>query len=215
MAIGALVRRAFGPHEKRISELWRAMFLDLADWTGVVARWQPAPVRVLELGCGEGYSTEGLVAAFPGAQIEAIDVADTIGRLYAGPAGRVRFRRMYAEELAEEMPGGFDLIVLSDVLHHVPAGARASLLAAVRVLLAPGGVLAFKDWHRDATPMTWAVWGADRFLTGDRVAYLTRSEARRAMEAAFGAGCITAEAAIGPWSNNYAFRIVPETGVAR
>ncbi|WP_169805650.1 class I SAM-dependent methyltransferase [Novosphingobium rosa] len=197
-----------------MSELWRAMFLDLADWTQLVARWQPAPARVLELGCGEGYSTERLVATFPGAAIEAIDVAETIGRLYAGPPGRVRFRKMYAEELAKEMPGAFDLIVLSDVLHHVPAGARSSLLAAIRGLMAPGGVLAFKDWHRDTTPMTWMVWGSDRFLTGDRVAYLTRSEARRVLEEAFGAGCITDEAAIAPWSNNYAFRIVPETGTA-
>lgn len=208
MAIGAVVRRAFGRHEKRVSQLWRAMFVDLAAWTRQVAAWQPAPARVLELGCGEGYSTELLVAAFPAARIEAIDIADNIGRLYAGPADRVRFRKVFAEELAAEVPGRFDLIVLSDVLHHVPDAARASLLQAMRTLLTPGGVLAFKDWHRDNRPVYWAAWAADRYLTGDDVAYLTPAEARALIEQAFGAGAITAEATIAPWANNYAFRVV-------
>ena len=208
MAVGALVRRAFGRHEKRVSELWRAMFVSLGDWTDTVRRWQPAPHRVLELGCGEGYSTERLVAAFPDATIEAIDVADNLGRLYGGPAEAVRFRQIYAEELAQEVPATFDLIVLSDVLHHVPGPMRASLLGAIRSLLAPGGVLAIKDWHRNYTPVYWAVWCADRYLTGDKIAYLTRDEARALLAMTFGADCITDTATIAPWSNNYAFRVV-------
>ena len=209
MRVGAVVRRAFGPYEKQVSELWRSMFLDLADWTATLQRWQPAPRRILELGCGEGYSTELLVAAFPDAQIDAIDIAGNLGRLYGGPAGRVHFRQIYAEELADEAPGAFDLVILSDVLHHVPASARPSLLRAIAQLTAPGGTLAFKDWRRDYTPIYWMAWGADRFLTGDKVVFPTPTEARALMEQAYGKGCVTAEATIAPWSNNFAFRIDP------
>lgn len=191
------------------------MFLDLADWTATVRKWQPQPRRLLELGCGEGYSTELLVAAFPDATIEAIDIADNIGRLYGGPPERVRFRRISAEELADEAPASFDLVILSDVLHHVPGEARSSLLGAVRRLLSAGGVLAFKDWHRDYSPIYWAGWGSDTILTGDKVAYLTRTEARELLMQAFGKNSIADEATIAPWSNNYAFKIVPEPGTAR
>ena len=128
---------------------------------------------------------------------------------YAGPAGRVRFRQMYAEELAAAAPASFDLIILADVMHHVPGPARASLLTAVGVLLAPDGVLAFKDWHRSLTPIHVVAHAADRFLTGDRVAYMTRKEARAMLNTAFGAGCVTAEGWVRPWRANYAMRVTP------
>ena len=169
-----------------MSELWRSIFLDLANWTATLQRWQPAPRRILELGCGEGYSTELLVAAFPDARIDAIDIAGNLGRLYNGPPGRVNFRKIYAEQLALEAPAAFDLVILSDVLHHVPVSARASLLRAIGQLVAPGGVLAFKDWSRDYSPVYWLAWGADRFLAGDRVAFLTPAEARALLEQAYG-----------------------------
>lgn len=209
MPIGAKVRAAFGPYEPLISNLWRAMFVDVAEWTRLVARWTPAPARILEVGCGEGYSTGQLVKAFAGVPLDAIDIAENIGRLYDGPTEAVSFRIAFAEQLAAETPGAYDLVVLSDVLHHVPPAQRLSLLAAIRTLLAPGGVLALKDWHRTpARPIHWAVHGSDRFLTGDRVSYLKPAEARALVEEAFGPECITAEATVAPWTNNYAFRII-------
>lgn len=210
MPIGPMVRRAFGRHERLISELWRAMFVDLDEWTRKVKEWVPNPDRILELGCGEGYSTERLVTAFPDARIDAVDIADNIGRLYSGPAERVRFRQVYAEELALVEPGAYDLIILADVLHHVPRVARESLLRSIRSLLAPGGVLLFKDWARNYTPVYYAGYCADRWLTGDRIAYLTPAEARSSLAAVFGQGCVGAETTVRPWSNNYAFRVVPQ-----
>jgi trans-aconitate methyltransferase len=204
-----MIRRAFGRHERLVSEAWRAIFVSLDDWTRLLHEWAPGARHILELGCGEGYSTERLVATFPEAWIEAIDVSPNLGRLYAGPAERVRFRQMFAEELAAEAPASFDLIILSDVMHHVPVPARASLLSAAKALLAPGGVLAFKDWHRSATPIHAAVHASDRLLTGDRVAYMTRKEARVMLETAFGAGCITGEGWVRPWRANYAMRVIP------
>ena len=128
--------------------------------------------------------------------------------LGAGPPGRVNFRIAYAEELAAEQPGAYDLIVLSDVLHHVPGPARESLLRSAQTLLAPGGTLAFKDWHRNRTPIYYAVWAADSWLTGDRVAYLTSKEAKALIVGIFGAGSIVGECWVRPWRNNYGFRVI-------
>jgi 2-polyprenyl-6-hydroxyphenyl methylase/3-demethylubiquinone-9 3-methyltransferase len=183
------------------------MFLDLDQWVHTLGLWVPRPARILELGCGEGYSTSRLAKAFPDAMIDAVDIGAHIGRLYQGPLDRVRFTIVTAEQLAEEAPGSFDLIVVTDVLHHVPSPARASLLGAVRTLLAPGGVLAFKDWHRNWAPIYFLGYAADRWLTGDRIAYLTRAEARSLLKESFGADCISDERTLAPWSNNYAIMV--------
>jgi 2-polyprenyl-6-hydroxyphenyl methylase/3-demethylubiquinone-9 3-methyltransferase len=206
MAIGPMVRRAFGPFERQVAEAWRALFFNLDDWIGMAAGWAPGARRILELGCGEGYSTERLAALFPQAEILAVDIAANIGRLYAGPRDRVQFRIAYAEDLAKELPGQFDLIVLTDVLHHVPGPLRSSLLAAAHDLLAPGGVLAFKDWERRWSPIHALAYSADRWLTGDRISYLTLREARTALAETFGAAALGPTRHIAPWAHNYAIR---------
>jgi 2-polyprenyl-3-methyl-5-hydroxy-6-metoxy-1,4-benzoquinol methylase len=208
VALGSRVRKLFGRHERLIADLWRGMFVSLDHWMRTIHAWAPKPTRILELGCGEGYSTIRLAAAYPDAIIDAIDIGAHIGRLYQGAADRVRFRLVSAEALSKECPGAYDLIIVSDVLHHVPASARASFFGAVRTLLAPGGVLAFKDWHRNFAPIHYVVYAADRWLTGDRIAYLTRTEARRLLDGIFGANCISAEQSIAPWSNNYAMKVL-------
>jgi len=197
----------FGRHERLIADLWRGIFMSSHHWTRTIGTWAPQPRCILELGCGEGCSTMQLANAYPDAMIDAVDIASQIGRLYQGPTDRVRFRIVTAEELAKESPEAYDLIVVTDVLHHIPREARDSFLASVRVLLAPKGILAFKDWHRNWTPIYYLGYVADRWLTGDRVAYLTRAEARLAMDNVFGANCISAEQTIAPWFNNYAMKI--------
>ncbi len=199
---------AFGRHERRVADLWRGMFLSLDDWTKTIVEWAPEAQRILELGCGEGSSTMKLASAFPNARIDAVDIASNIGRLYTGVHANVRFQIAYAEDLAEREHGSYDLIILSDVLHHVPAAMRESLMTAVRTLLAPAGVLAFKDWHRNIAPIYFFAYASDRWLTGDRIAYLTRNEARHLLKEWFGEQSISAERSIAPWTNNYAMRIV-------
>lgn len=208
MSLGGRIRKLFGRHERLIADIWRSIFMSMEDWIQVVRGWAPMPARILELGCGEGYSTIRLAAAYPQASIDAIDIGEHIGRLYEGPVEHVRFRMIYAEELAEECPSTYDLIVVTDVLHHVPLIARESFLAAIRTLLAPGGMLVFKDWHRNFAPIHYVVYAADRWLTGDRISYLTRKEARELMRSVFGDSCISHEQRIRPWSNNYAMKII-------
>lgn len=94
MAIGATVRRAFGKHERKVSELWRAIFVDLDAWIAAVHDWAPGAKRILELGCGEGYSTERLAAAFPEARIKHLtpSQAGAMLRSVFGSAGTVSER---------------------------------------------------------------------------------------------------------------------------
>jgi 2-polyprenyl-3-methyl-5-hydroxy-6-metoxy-1,4-benzoquinol methylase len=209
MSIGSQVRRMFGRHERLVAELWRARFIDLDDFFQQVRKWVPEPTTILEIGCGEGAGTERLAAAYPRASIVAIDIAENLGRLYRGRDEGVAFRRVPVTEIARTDPGRFDLIVMCDVLHHIPQGLRPEIIAAARMLLAPGGSFVCKDWARTATPIHWIAYAADRWLTGDRIRYATPREAEGLFAQSFGVSAVSGRATIKPWRNNFALLLQP------
>jgi hypothetical protein len=61
----------------------------------------------------------------------------------------------------------------------------------------------FKDWERNSSPIHWLCDAWDRWLTGDRVSYMTFLEMRERLIHGFGKGALD-EARIGPWANNVA-----------
>ncbi|HJU15695.1 MAG TPA: class I SAM-dependent methyltransferase [Stellaceae bacterium] len=207
--VGPLVRRSFGRYERPIAEIYRRIFVDLDDFVSRIAEWAAEPHRILEIGCGEGAMTERLVRTFAGATVTGIDITPNVGRLFSGDTARVTFRREAADELAESEPSLFDLIVLCDVVHHVPPHARQALLSAARRLLAPDGALVFKDWSPSATPIHWLCDIADRYITGDDVRYATSDEAKALLCDIFGPGAIRAESRVRPWANNFALLVHP------
>lgn len=205
MAIGAVIRRAFGPFEHQISDAWRSLFVDMDSWTNLIKDLHPNPQRILEVGCGEGAGTEKLREFFPNATIDAIDIADNLGRLYRGDTSRVTFRKEFVEERAASEPGVYDLIVLCDVIHHVPEDAQDSLLQAIHTLLSPAGIFAMKDWDRNYTPIYWMAYLSDRYLTGDRIRYKKPHEAKTQLERVFGPTNVKRGHFVKPWRTNYTF----------
>ncbi len=202
MPIGPIVRRAFGPFEHRITEAYRSLYVDLDDYVAAVRAWVPEAREILEVGCGEGAVTERLVAAYPDARLTAIDITPRVGRLYRGPTERVRFLQRTVQEIAEEEPGRYDLAMIADVVHHVPTALRKGLLDAVKGALAPGGILIFKEWERTRTPIHWMCVASDRWLTGDRVSFMSREEGRAALAGSFGEKALIDERRVAPWRNN-------------
>src|SRR5579859_4409597 len=128
MQTGPLVRRLFGPYEHGVAEVYRRLFVNLDDLANLMCAWVPRAQRILEVGCGEGAMTERLVRSYPAASITAIDITTRIGRLYRGPASTVNFFQETVEEVAHRSPASFDLVILADVMHHVPLEARRSLM---------------------------------------------------------------------------------------
>jgi 2-polyprenyl-3-methyl-5-hydroxy-6-metoxy-1,4-benzoquinol methylase len=204
MPIGPAIRSLFGRHEHRVAALYRAIFVDIDAYARQIGDWVPSARRILEVGCGEGAVTERLASLYPEADILAIDITPRVGRLFRGRQDRVAFARITVQQVAAEQPGAFDLVILSDVLHHVPMAMRRELLAAVRASVAPGGALIFKDWERTAAPIHWLCHAGDRWLTGDRVRYLHRPEAEAMLAEAFGRPAVVARAFVKPWRNNFA-----------
>jgi trans-aconitate methyltransferase len=209
MPLGPRIRKMFGPYEHQIGEVYRSLFLDIDAFVDRMLIWKPTAARILEVGCGEGAVTERLNSKFPGASITAIDVSPRVGRLYRGSAHGVQFLRCTAEEIAAGRPGEYDLVVLADVLHHVPVELRTGLLDAIKTALAPRGVFVFKDWERTSTPVHWLGYASDRWLTGDRIQYMSRVEMREHLTQSFGAAALVAEARVPPWRNNIATLVQP------
>jgi SAM-dependent methyltransferase len=208
--IGPVIRKMFGPYERDISEAYRSIYIDIDAFVEQIRLWKPNATRILEVGCGEGAVTERLNAAFPDSDITAIDITPRVGRLYQGSRDRVRFIQCAVQDIATAEPGRYDLVVLSDVLHHVPGEFRQGLLNAIRSAMAQGGVLVFKDWQRSCTPIHWLSYASDRWITGDRISYMTRQEMCGYLVRSFGEAALRAEATVRPWRNNIAFLVAQD-----
>lgn len=190
MRPGPIIRRLFGPYEHTVTEAYRRFFVDLDEFAKLMCAWVPQAQRILEVGCGEGAMTERIVRTYPTAAVTAIDITPSVGRLYRGRTSTVTFSRETAEDVARREPASFDLVVLADVIHHVPRDARQSLLSAIKQAMAANGSLVLKDWVASATPIHWLCVMSDRYLTGDDVAYCTIEGINTLVTNTFGSGAI-------------------------
>lgn len=115
----------------------------LVDW---LRREHPqfAPQRILDLGCGVGHNTLPLRAAFPQAEIVAIDAAAPMLR-YAHARARalgvndVSFLQADAAD-TRLTEGHFDLVFTTMVLHETSRQALPKIFAEARRLLRAGGL---------------------------------------------------------------------------
>ncbi|WP_082879629.1 bifunctional 2-polyprenyl-6-hydroxyphenol methylase/3-demethylubiquinol 3-O-methyltransferase UbiG [Methylomonas methanica] len=120
--------------------------------------------RVVDVGCGGGILTEGLAKA--GADALGVDLSEDlldIADLHGLETGvNASYRKISAEQLAEEQPAGFDHVTCMEMLEHVPD--PASIIAACATLVKPGGMVFFSTLNR--VPKAWllAIVAAEHVL---------------------------------------------------
>lgn len=207
-SIGPRIRALFGGSERNVAEAYRRLFVNLDVLVERLRSSVPAK-RILDIGCGEGLLTETLANAYPEARIVGIDITPRVGRLFAGDRTRVSFRQQTVESLSQESPGAFDLILVCDVLHHIPWPLHPAILESVRHLLHGGGLVVVKEWERRRNLIHLLGYVSDRWLTGDRIRYASRDELRHIVDDAFGAGAVREEFRLPPWSNNTVLLVRP------
>lgn len=175
MAIGPFIRGCFGEYEHHITELYRSYFVHLDELQPQL----PLPTEVnsiLEVGCGEGSIAERLSLWFPQSSFVGIDITPRIGRLYRGRRENVRFIQIGINDYRRENPELFDLVLMCDVLHHVPENHRRNFVEAVASAVKPGGLLVIKDWERKRNVAHLLAYLSDRVLTGDSVRCMSAQE---------------------------------------
>ena len=120
--------------------------------------------RVADIGCGGGILAESM--AQRGAQVVGIDMADKplkVAQLHSLESGvEVDYRRITAEQLAQEETGKFDVVTCMEMLEHVPD--PAAVVRAVSKLLKPGGYAFFSTINRNPKSYLFAVIGAEYLL---------------------------------------------------
>ncbi|GAB2921006.1 MULTISPECIES: class I SAM-dependent methyltransferase [unclassified Streptomyces] len=120
-----------------------------------------AGMRVLDLGCGTGASTEALAAAAPLARLTGVDAsAGMLERAAAKPRlTHVEFIHAPAEALAGRLaPGSFDAVFAGYLFRNVQDAD--AVLRLVRRLLVPSGRLAVHEYTLSGSPVDRAVWNA-------------------------------------------------------
>lgn len=100
--------------------------------------WSPS--RILDFGCGTGETSRRLLERFDGAQVVGVDVS-------AGALEHARRHHGSAEISffdvdSFEAPASFDLCYSNGAFHHIDPAQRPRVLARLRELLRPGGLLA-------------------------------------------------------------------------
>jgi precorrin-6B methylase 2 len=123
---------------------------ELATWFAAVpdvaARLAGQTARILDIGCGEGWSSVTMARAFPNARVEGVDLdpasiaAAAANAEREGVADRVTFEVRDAASLAG---AGFDVATMFEMLHDL--SHPVEVLRAARASLAPGGVVLVAD----------------------------------------------------------------------
>lgn len=156
LALCALNRRFYatraGEFDHKRSGAW-------PGWERVVAALPQRPVRVLDVGCGNGRLARYLLgrASVPVSLLGIDSCAALLERARAGTPAGADVRYVEGDVLAQAdltLPAAvrdaapFDLVALFGFLHHVPgADTRRRLLARLADALAPGGLLAVSLWR--------------------------------------------------------------------
>lgn len=117
------------------------------------ARKLPEPAAVLDFGTGIGASLPQIARVFPKARITGVDVSQkslaVAEQRFPGVASLVAYDG--GDPPFED--ASFDLIFSACVFHHIDAEEHVRLLAGLKRLLKPGGVLAIFE-HNPVNPVT-------------------------------------------------------------
>ena len=166
--------------------------------------------RILEVGVGDGLVAQHISECCPESSMLGIDVCVQPGRMFTGDSDRVSFRRQSVHELLLEEPEPFDLVLLLDVLHHVPESERDAIVEACGRLTAPGGHFVVKESCRVFSPAYPFFVLADRWIGGDwGVSFLTEAEVEQLVVGTIDGAIPIARHRIQPWGVNVltAFRM--------
>ncbi|KAG8155059.1 SAM-dependent methyltransferase [Burkholderia catarinensis] len=124
----------------------------------LLAPWAAArrSVAVLDLGCGNGIYGFTFAQAQPKATVCGVDwpsIRDACARTAHEFGVEARAQFVGGDLFDVEIPGQYDLVILSQILHHFAEDACRRLLARACRLLAPGGRIAVCDFMiSDAPP---------------------------------------------------------------
>lgn len=185
------MRRFLGARlARRAGEYYRGIYVDLGKVAAALAAVIPRDAHLLDVGGGDGQPLNHLLSLRPDLTITTLDPAPVVGQ-WIDPRYDRQVKRLPRTSLAEfaacpqAQP---DIILIADVMHHIPKSARPKFLDSVGVLL--DRVPSLRVIVKDVEPGHWrsllGFW-SDRYVTVDRnVSLISRDDVARLFEEALG-----------------------------
>jgi len=105
------------------------------------------PARILDVACGTGSALNQLALAHPNEKYWGVDLSPYYLRHAGRRLGHVRDLSLITEN-AEQLPladASFDVVTSVFLFHELPARARRNVLAEMRRVLKPNGLLVIED----------------------------------------------------------------------
>jgi hypothetical protein len=171
MALGPAIRTLLGARlARRVGRCYRGIFVDLAKEAAALSAVLPPGAHLLDVGGGDGEPLNNLLAQRPDLRITTLDPKPKVGE-WIEARFSPRVTRLAGTSLADYLAAGRpdpDVLLIADVMHHIPVTERSGFLGPVRALLerAPHLCIIIKD----VEPGSWrAILGSlsDRYVTGD------------------------------------------------
>lgn len=172
MALGATARRILGPRlARKVGRAYRAIFVDLDKEARALATVIPARAHVLDIGGGDGEPLNYLLALRPDLHITTIDPGPAVGQWIA-PKYDLQVTRIPGMSIEGYLASGQpdpDVLLIADVVHHIPVSERGHFLNSVEELLdrVPSLRIVVKDVEPGSPRALLGYW-SDLWITGDR-----------------------------------------------
>ena len=183
MTIGSMVRKVAGKHERTICAVYRRVFVDLRSVADRLMPALPLGAHIVDVGGGDGELLNLLPRDRPDLSVTMIDLRDRMG-LFLEPEIAARVKKMPSTSLAQyKQTAGVDadVVLVSDVVHHVPIPWREEFMRDAHAILRPGGVLIIKDVARGEGFIAWLGVFVDRFISGDKNVSLESRDSMRSL----------------------------------
>jgi SAM-dependent methyltransferase len=105
--------------------------------------------KVLDFGCGIGLLSRFLLSSLPNCALHGYDMSRaSLELIPPDVSSRGKFT-----SLQDELHSDYDLIVVANVMHHIPSDLRRLVITDLKNRLAPGGILAAFE-HNPLNPLT-------------------------------------------------------------
>jgi 2-polyprenyl-3-methyl-5-hydroxy-6-metoxy-1,4-benzoquinol methylase len=209
MTLGVALRRLLGPDRaNHIGRYYRAFFVDLDLVAHALAAAIPRGAHVLDVGGGDGVPLNHLLGLRADIHVTTIDPAAQVGQ-WIEPQHAPRVVRRPCTTLVDYLADCQhppDVVIMVDVLHHIPPKDRPEVLGGIAALLhrAPEMRIIIKDVEPGSPRALLGYW-ADRYVTGDAlVSPVSRDDVRALVRTSLGPLCVEETALFALDRPNYA-----------